>query len=261
MLIGYYNPGDKPLALYTWVPSDSRSDDGGLVINPNGNPGNGRWVLATQGQPFNVLDWGADPTDTTASSSAFTNWFAALMGQSAEGYIPAGHYKFASQQTWNISPVASTGVTIKGAVGALVRRKRARPRAQRQTGGRLRGGVRASQLVCARGSVYPLECCDRSSERRSPKSAVPLMCLGPASIPSIVHGPRIGETRQQNATQWGRRREASLGDKSLPLVKFATAQHQQPMRKKCVSVLWRPLSWRSCQPLRPRTTGIRRHSS
>src|SRR3954451_18410794 len=31
-------------------------------------------------------------------------------------------------------------------------------------------------------------------------------------------------------------------------------------REKCVSLLWRSLSWRSCQPHRPRTAGIRRHS-
>jgi hypothetical protein len=118
-VLGYNNIGDKQPVIYNYSLVDSRADDGGLVIKPasvsGGSPG--RWILATQGAPFNVLDWGADPTNSTASDTAFSNWFAALIAQGAEGYVPAGHYKFASAQVWNIAAVAGTGITIKGAGG------------------------------------------------------------------------------------------------------------------------------------------------
>jgi len=45
MVLGYYEPGDKPPVTYVWSTTDARPDDGGGVIIPNGYLGLGRWIL------------------------------------------------------------------------------------------------------------------------------------------------------------------------------------------------------------------------
>jgi|GEM_PF-6098137 hypothetical protein len=121
VLTGYYTAGDKPMVLYTWQQADSRSDDGGAVINPTGNPGSGRWNLDIRGGPYSVLDWGADPTGATASDGAFNNCIAAAITAGAAVQIPAGHYVFASPQYWNVSSDRTSPICIAGAGSGLTR--------------------------------------------------------------------------------------------------------------------------------------------
>lgn len=61
-----------------------------------------------------VLDFGADPTNTVASDTAFANWYAYLLATGSAGYIPKGTYKMASQVTWDQKLIATTGVKIYG---------------------------------------------------------------------------------------------------------------------------------------------------
>lgn len=61
-----------------------------------------------------VLDFGADPTNTVASDTAFANWYAYLLATGSAGYIPKGTYKMASQVIWDQKLIATAGVKIYG---------------------------------------------------------------------------------------------------------------------------------------------------
>lgn len=113
MLTGYNNPGDKAPVVYVYSLTDSRADDGGLVIKPNSISGAGRW-LGLLGARFNVVDWGADQSGASACDTAFANWFAAIKANGAAGYIPIGIYKFTSAVYWDLTSVATSGITIIG---------------------------------------------------------------------------------------------------------------------------------------------------
>lgn len=66
------------------------------------------------GDTLSLLDFGADPTDTVSSSTAFSNWFSAVLLTGKAGYIPAGKYKLTSQVILNLASVQNAGVRIYG---------------------------------------------------------------------------------------------------------------------------------------------------
>jgi hypothetical protein len=66
-----------------------------------------------------VLDFGADPTRTNDSATAFNNAFAAAVAAKKALYIPAGAYRLASQLLWDLHTCCSNfnagpGITILG---------------------------------------------------------------------------------------------------------------------------------------------------
>ena len=68
----YYGTGTTCPSLYTWKSADTRSDDGGGIINPTGNTGAGRWNLQLQtGSPAHSCQWGVK-IDTPVASGSFT---------------------------------------------------------------------------------------------------------------------------------------------------------------------------------------------
>ena len=55
---GYYTQGDGGGGTFFWDGSSTATDDGGLVINPTGNVGAGRWLRIVDGM-VSVLAFGA----------------------------------------------------------------------------------------------------------------------------------------------------------------------------------------------------------
>lgn len=104
-LAGYNVAGDKAPVLYLYSLTDTRADDGGLVIKPTGVAGGspGRWLLSTQGRPFNILDWGADPTGAVESQPAIHNADLAAASSGHSLFLPGGTYKITSP----LAPAAS----------------------------------------------------------------------------------------------------------------------------------------------------------
>ena len=103
---GYYADGDGGGGKFTWFPSSSLSDDGGAVINPSGNSGNGRWLRNILVNNLNVKWWGAKgkynyPTDATDDYAAFAATLAyidrvlGIVGFPAayKVYVPTGDYR------------------------------------------------------------------------------------------------------------------------------------------------------------------------
>ena len=119
--LGNVTPNDGGSAQYYLTKSactlNSGSGDSGSQFPAAG--GNACWNLVPQ-FPYPVTLWGADTTYTNASDTAFNNWWSfcnALLNSSASGkscYIPPGHYKFASSQTWNFYNNQNGGVNISG---------------------------------------------------------------------------------------------------------------------------------------------------
>lgn len=101
-VLGYYTNGDGGGGLFYWNATDTRADDGGTIIAPNG-VSTGRWnrVFDTE---LNVLWFGAKGDGVTDDSAAFN---AATIAASASGYtgiliVPGGKtYLLANQ--WIVS--------------------------------------------------------------------------------------------------------------------------------------------------------------
>ncbi len=74
-MLGYYTAGDGGGGTYDWVGSSGATDDGGAVIQPTAETGQGRWILQYQGQPVSPNQWGAkaDATLVTSVSQGLTN--------------------------------------------------------------------------------------------------------------------------------------------------------------------------------------------
>lgn len=85
-----------------------------LQYRSSGTGATARTYQSKFGDTVSVLDFGADPTNTTASDRAFANWYAYLLSTGSAGYIPKGTYKMASQVTWDQKLIATAGVKIYG---------------------------------------------------------------------------------------------------------------------------------------------------
>lgn len=80
-LLGYYAAGDAGGGEFVWDSASSATDDGGLVINPTGNAGAGRWLRVVENSIYAVEMWGAK------SESGFDNtprWQAAIDALTAD---------------------------------------------------------------------------------------------------------------------------------------------------------------------------------
>lgn len=95
-VLGYYATGDfGPAEIYVWSAASSSTDNGGTVINPTGNGGNGRYLLNWDGR-INVKQFGAhcDATTATSGTDDFTPINAAITAVHAFGggtvIFPAG---------------------------------------------------------------------------------------------------------------------------------------------------------------------------
>lgn len=62
----------------------------------------------------NVNDFGADPTNTLDSVTAFNNAYQQALSSGRPMCIGAGTYRLASQLTWDLATNTTTGVVIKG---------------------------------------------------------------------------------------------------------------------------------------------------
>jgi hypothetical protein len=60
---GYYTAGDNGGGNFVWNSASVATDDGGLVINPTGNPGAGRWLRIIEGDTYQAAWWGAKSED------------------------------------------------------------------------------------------------------------------------------------------------------------------------------------------------------
>lgn len=67
-----------------------------------------------QGQSIDLLDFGADPTDTTDSTTAFSNFTVACMMLNRPCHINGGTYKISSQVVVDLVSLGSRGVYIYG---------------------------------------------------------------------------------------------------------------------------------------------------
>ena len=85
---GYHGAGDGGGGLFYWDGASTATDDGGLVIAPNGG-GTGRWLRA-QGGVVNVRWFGAHGDGVQSDTAALQ---AALNAGVAEVFVPAGRYK------------------------------------------------------------------------------------------------------------------------------------------------------------------------
>ncbi len=86
---GYYAPGDTEAVEYVWNAAATTPDDGGASIQPTGDTGPGRWLLAWDHNRANVRHWGARLTDAyapTFDSLAAIN--AAINALPAADYNP-----------------------------------------------------------------------------------------------------------------------------------------------------------------------------
>jgi hypothetical protein len=63
---------------------------------------------------MSLLDFGADATGSTDSTTALGNFYAAVVLTGKAGYIPAGTYKISSQVTWDVAGAQNKGVKIYG---------------------------------------------------------------------------------------------------------------------------------------------------
>jgi hypothetical protein len=89
-------------------------------------------TLATRASDvINLADFGADPTNTTDSTTAFNNWWTACLGADRSGssalasghlcFMPQGHYKVSSNLTWDFASSHAGGPVIEGAgIGATI---------------------------------------------------------------------------------------------------------------------------------------------
>ena len=76
----YYGTGNNCPIQYRWNASDTRSDDGGAVINPTGNSGNGRWNLTLQpNSPLHTCVYGVK-VDSPAAVGTGTDNTTQLQG-------------------------------------------------------------------------------------------------------------------------------------------------------------------------------------
>jgi len=57
-LAGYYAIGDGGGGPFYWDAASTATDDGGLVINPTGNAGTGRWLRIVNGNVYQAAWWG-----------------------------------------------------------------------------------------------------------------------------------------------------------------------------------------------------------
>jgi hypothetical protein len=68
----------------------------------------------TKEKALSLLDFCPDNTGVTDCSRAIGNWLAAGIALHKALYIPAGTYRSATQQVWNLHAVAVTGINVFG---------------------------------------------------------------------------------------------------------------------------------------------------
>jgi hypothetical protein len=68
----------------------------------------------TKEQALSLLDFCPDNTGATDCSRAIENWLAAGIALHKALYIPAGTYRSATQQVWNLHSVAVSGINVFG---------------------------------------------------------------------------------------------------------------------------------------------------
>lgn len=90
-VLSYYGTGNNCPIDYTWNSSDSNADDGGAVINPTGNGGNGRWDLNIPPKsPVHSCVYGIkiDSSPTGGGGTNNSTQFANLMAFAASSRGP-----------------------------------------------------------------------------------------------------------------------------------------------------------------------------
>lgn len=58
-MAGYHTAGDMGSGFFKWDSSSTATDDAGLVVNPTGNAGAGRWLRIVTGAEYNICWFGA----------------------------------------------------------------------------------------------------------------------------------------------------------------------------------------------------------
>lgn len=109
---GYYAAGDGGGGLYFWNASDSTTDNGGTIIQPNSG-GTGRWNLLNQTGVYSVKVFGAKvdgATDDTSFAQACINYVQSINGGTV--YIPNGTMRVSTTLL-----VTKSNVQIRGGGG------------------------------------------------------------------------------------------------------------------------------------------------
>ena len=102
--LGYYAAGDTGYQpFYAWNPNAVAADDGGSVINPTGNPGNGRYLLQSDGAPVSTAIFGVQQGTTTDQTARLQAFFAAFPNGGSFKWEPGVTRLKGRQQlaTWN----------------------------------------------------------------------------------------------------------------------------------------------------------------
>jgi hypothetical protein len=80
---GYYEAGDGGQGEWNWLPDNDGYDNGGLIVNPTDNEGNGRWLRNYDGITLKPKWFGAYADGSTDDSGVFNAMIAALSPKSS----------------------------------------------------------------------------------------------------------------------------------------------------------------------------------
>lgn len=89
--LGYTDAGDGGDGVYWWNASDTRTDNGGTVIQPDSLPASGRWNLFRPTGGTNVLQWGCKGDGVTDDEPRF-NVALLNLDEYGELYVPDKEY-------------------------------------------------------------------------------------------------------------------------------------------------------------------------
>ena len=89
---GYYTPGDGGGGSFFWDGTSTATDDAGLVVNPTGNVGAGRWLRIVDTDLVNVRAWGAKNEEDFDNRPAFQAAIDALTVDSYSYSVMAAGY-------------------------------------------------------------------------------------------------------------------------------------------------------------------------
>ena len=97
-LAGYHTEGDGGAGVFLWDPALSATADGGVIVNPTGNSGAGRYLRQLPNQRVALPDyWGAYGDGSHDDSTAILAAIAWISVSSGEVRLVAGHSYICNQ--------------------------------------------------------------------------------------------------------------------------------------------------------------------
>lgn len=87
---------------------------GSVTYNEGGTGAVTRTLTSKLQESISILDFGADPTGSADSTTAFANWINAVLAGSRSGYAPGGTYKISSQFVLTLPSPPAKGIKLYG---------------------------------------------------------------------------------------------------------------------------------------------------